>query len=228
MAELLDPNMLPTEQRPSVPASQIIAWLLYPVIFVVGLSVGLVIGLKQVKTTSNANVNQNTNLGFTNASIITGNRNTVVINGPTNGNTNATTNLNTNTVFRSGDYLKLEPATQTRLDTEKQAALDTLVDKSADITDILRQQDLIDLKYTLLAYFEVRGSYPDTGGQLVKLDKSEADIFYTNMKDYFGGTFYEKIDPKSPDYYYGYTSNGTSFTLTAYLVSLKKPFQLTN
>lgn len=211
-----------------MPASQIIAWLLYPVIFAVGLSVGLVIGLKQVKTPTTTNTVQNTNLGFTNASIIPGNKNTVVINSPSNGNTNTATNLNTNVVFRSGDYLKLDAATQTRLDTEKQAALDTLVDKSADITDILRQQDLIDLKYTLLAYFEVRGSYPDTNGILSKLDKSENDIFYTNMKEYFGGTFYEKIDPKSPDYYYGYTSNGSSFTLTAYLVSLKKPFQLTN
>lgn len=230
MPEIIDPSLLPEPTRARVPASQIIAWLLYPVIFVVGLSVGLVVGLQhQAKNTNNVSNTENTNVQFTNASIIGGNKNTVVINAPvTNATTNTTNTSNTNTFFRSGDYLKIDPTAQAALDQQKAADLETLVDKSAEFTDILRQQDLLELRYTLLTYFSVRQKYPDTGGLQIKLDKSETDTLYSDMKDFYGGTFYEKIDPQSPTYYYGYTSDGSTFTLTCYLVSKKKAFILTN
>lgn len=221
MPELIDPNDLPTKKTPTKP-SQVIAWLLYPVIFVVGLSAGIVIGLQQATTNTNTTTENTNTQQFTNSSIVSGNANT-------SANTNISANTNTTTnasILPAGDYLKIDPATETQLDQQKQQKLDQLVDKTLSFVDILRQQDLIELQYNLNIFHAVRGTYPTTDGKQVRLDKQEQDVFYAAMKEFFGGTFYQKIDPESPTYYYGYTSDGTTYTLTALLKTKNQPFIL--
>lgn len=221
-----DPNaVLPPEKLSGVARvkpSQIIAWLLYPVIFAVGLSVGLVIGIKQGQANPSLLGGSNTNTAKVNSSIVPNVNNRV--------NTN-TVNANTNTSnaflnVSGGDYLKIDAATQAKLNQDKQKEKDTTVDQTASVTDILRQQDLINLKYDLKAYYLVHTSYPSTGGRQTRLERGATDVFYNTLKDFYGGSYNQPIDPEAPTYYYGYTSNGTTFELTAYLTSKKKPFVL--
>ena len=224
MPELMDPSELPSTKGPGVAPSQLIAWLLYPVIFIVGLAVGIIIGIKEGPNLTK-NTNTNKNIVYSNVSIIPGTNKTA---NASNTNTTTNTSSNTNSILRNGDYLKLDATTSAQLDQQKTADLSSLVDQTVSFTDVLRQQDLISLKYNLLTYYAVRGNYPDTSGQVIHLDKSASDTFYSDMKDFYGGTFYEKIDPESPTYYYGYSSDGSTFTLTAYLRSKSKTFTLTN
>lgn len=240
MPILSDPNqVLPQKTRRWNPAQVIIA-LLYPVVFLVGLTVGVVIGIKEgeknptnptptntyqvptkvvptvngtvVRNAPDANANQNLNA-----------------NGNSNANLNANTSLrlqNTNNALSGGDYLKLDATTATQLAQDEQNAKDTLVDQTVSLTDIIRQQDLISLKYSLKAYFAVERRYPSTNGIVIHLDRTDADVLYQGMKAFYGGSFNEKIDPEYPAYYYGYSSDGQTFMLTGYLVSKKKPFIL--
>lgn len=223
----------PIYKRHTSPA-QVIALLIYPVVFLVGVGVGLVIGLKQGKLISNSNTNTNRGT-IVNTSIIPNanfraqpvaeNTNTVA---DQNRNTTVNTEVNTNQALLNGAYLQLDAATQATLQTQEQADLNQLVDQSLTMADIIRQQDLIHLKYNLLTYYAVKKEYPSSGGQLIRLERGEDDVFYTAMKQFYGGSFYEKIDPQSPKYYYGYSSDGQTFQLTCFLVSQNKPFRLTD
>jgi hypothetical protein len=225
MAILVDPDQALKDKKTRPAASQIISWLLYPVVFLIGVTIGIAVGVKEAP---NFQAEKNKNRNFSNARIVTN----VVTNGNrnSNGNTNSATNgsiLNTN-IFRSGDAAKLDATTEAKLQADKQSELNRLVDKTADFVDILRQQDLIDLRYTLRVYFAVRGEYPSTDNRPIRLERGTDDTFYTAMKDFYGGSFYEKIDPQSPQYYYGYTSDGQSYQLSAYLTSKKKAFYLSS
>ncbi len=233
MAILVDPDQaLPGAKKHPVP-SQVISWLLYPVIFVVGVTVGIAIGIKEAPSFENQNTNTRV---YSNAKIVTNvnsstntsvNKNTNVA---TNKNTNTSTNtsiLNTN-IFTSGDAGKIDATTQAQLQTIKQANLLTLVDKSLTMSDVIRQQDLIDLQYALNSYYVIRQEYPSTDGQQIKLNRTSDDLFYTAMKEFYGGTYYEKIDPDFPNYYYGYVSDGQTYSLSAYLTSTKKAFVVTS
>lgn len=222
MPILVDPDQVLNDKKKRLPASEIIAILLYPVILLVGVAVGIVIGVREAPSfLANKNAKK-----YANIKIITN------VNTNKNKNTNTAVNSNSNTsilntnIFYAGDSAKIDAATVAKLEAAKQADLNTVVDKTADFADILRQQDLIDLKYSLLSYKAVRGNYPSTDGKIIRLERNAEDIFYTAMKDFYGGTFYEKIDPQSPQYYYGYTSDGQTFQLSAYLVSKKKAFYL--
>lgn len=237
--------------------------LLYPVIFLTGLVVGLVIGLKQApKTTNTANT---TNTQRTNTSIVPNTNSTIVINSvPTNSadNLNAlfanansaqqnanvanTNTANANTIFNvntvntnngnangntnrtigDGEYLQLDAATLAQFDQLKISTKKALVDQSLPLEDIQRQQDLIDLKYDLKAYYALHQAYPSTSGKLYRLDRSSKDPLYQAMKLFYGSGYNEHIDPQSPTYYYGYTSDGKTFELTCYIVSQKKAFIL--
>jgi|GEM_PF-2350958 len=221
MPILVDPEKeLPdAKRRPS--ASQIISWLLYPVIMMIGVAVGIVIGVREAPDLKPIN---NANRTFSNAKIVS-NVNTNRSNSNANTNT-ANTNssvLNTN-IFRTGDSAKLDSATETKLQNEKAASL-AAMDRTASFVDILRQQDLIELEYSLKAYHAVRGEYPSTDGQPLRLERKN-DAFYTAMKEFYGGSYYQKIDPESPTYYYGYQSDGASYRLSAYLTSKQKAFYL--
>lgn len=225
MAILVDPDQELKDKKNKPAASQVISWLLYPVIFLIGVTIGIAVGVKEAP---NFQAEQNRNRNFSNAKIVSN------VNGATNRNTNTGVNGNTNTsilntnIFRSGDAAKLDATTEAKLLAQKQTDLNTLVDKTADFVDILRQQDLIDLRFSLRAYFAVRGSYPSTDNRPIRLERGADDIFYTAMKDFYGGSYYEKIDPQSPQYYYGYTSDGQSYQLSAYLTSKKKPYYLSS
>lgn len=99
------------------------------------------------------------------------------------------------------------------------------VDRTLNYVDVRRQNELITLKYDLLEYYEVYKKFPISNG-LEKLD-GQTDSVYLALKDF--QRFYIGLkDPEHPKYYYGYESDGKTFTLTAYLTSAKKVFQLTN
>ncbi len=227
MAEVLDPNsVLPGPARQRIRPATLIMLLLYPIILAVGVAVGLVIGIAQGK--KEIIIQQNANAAKVNSSVIP-NANTSVLTNTTNLNANVSNVfLNTNSILNGGDYLQLDAATTASLQQQQRAEEAQLVDTAGTVEDQLRQKDLIALKYNLKAYYTVKGKYPTTNGQQIRLDKSATDVFYTAMKDFYGGSFNHRIDPDSPTYYYGYTSDGTSFTLTCYLVGPKKPFVLTN
>lgn len=227
MPVIVDPESVLPGSPKSVRPSQIVAWLLYPVILAVGFVAGLVVGIKQGQN-SVANV-QNTNQVVVNSTIIPNVNNRVTTN-TVNANTNvsnAFVNLS-NTVLTNGDYLKVPPATQTTLDTAQQQDLDRLVDQTASVTDIVRQRDLISIKYNLKAYASIEGSYPSTSGAAAKIEGKADEKLYAALKDFYGGSYNLKIDPESPTYYYGYVSDGSSFTLTCYLTSKKKAFTITD
>lgn len=223
MPILIDPDTaLPENTKRKMTASQIVLLLLYPVIFAVGLTVGLVIGLQQGRVQGTQQAQQTR----TNTSVVPSS-NTNVKTNTTNANTNVSNAfLNTNLGLSGGDYLKLDATTQNTLNQKKQNDLDRLVDQTLDLTDIIRQKDILELKYDILAYQVVEGSFPNSNNQLYKLDRSASDPLYAAMTTFNGGTYYERIDPESPQYYYGYTSDGTHFTLTCYLVGKKTIFQV--
>lgn len=224
MAVLMDPETaLPTKRK--MTPSQIIMLLLYPVIFIVGLIVGLVIGLNQSDSNGTKTNTQNTNTPST----VIPNANSVVNTNTVDANVNVSNVFqNGNSALSGGDYLQLDAATQAELNQQEQAEKDRTIDQSLSVTDVVRQRDLITIKYRLKAYFAVNQSYPTTSGKQLKLDRTSNDILYQALKDFYGGSFNEPIDPQYPDYYYGYMSDGTSFELSAYLVSSSKAFILSD
>lgn len=228
MALIDDPESVLPDHKKKVSPSQIISLLLYPVIFLVGLSIGVVIGFKQNPISAAGDAN-NKNAAQVNSKIIP-NVNTTT-NTPdvsaanAHGNTN-TVVINTNNALSGGDFVKLDAQTESTLKQQQQRDLDTLVDQTASFTDVLRQQDLINLKYNALTFYAVNKAYPSTDGKQIHLDKGANDVYYQSMKEFYGGSFYEKIDPESPKYYYGYSSDGQTFQLTSYLPSKQKPFIL--
>lgn len=227
MPIIVDPDSVLPDKTKNVRPSQLVLWLLFPVVLAVGFVIGLVVGIKQGQNSAVANANANRQ---TVPTTIIPNANTRVLTNTTNANTNvsnAFVNLS-NTALGSGDYLKIPPATQASLDAEQQRDLDRLVDQTATVTDIVRQRDLVSTKYALKAYASVAGKYPSTAGQQIRVEGNTNDVLYAALKEFYGGTYNLKIDPESPNYYYGYTSDGASFTLTAYLTSKKKVFTLTD
>lgn len=226
MPVIVDPDSILPDKAKSVRPSQLVVWLLFPVVLAVGFMAGLVVGIKQGQNsvaTNTANQNQV-------PSTIIPNSNTRVTTNTTNANTNvsnAFTNIS-NSALGTADYLKISAATQTALDTQLQEDLDRLVDNTASVTDIVRQRDLITIKYALKAYASVAGQYPTTQGQATKIEGQDSEALYAALKNFYGGSYNLKIDPESPTYYYGYTSDGSSFTLTCYLTSKQKVFTLTD
>ncbi len=226
MAELLDPNgIVPVPPKPKIRPMTLVMLLLYPIVLGVGTAVGFVIGVAQGK--KDTTTQQNQNVTPINTSVIPS-ANTNVGTNTINANTNVSNVfLNSNSALSGGDYLQLDAATTASLQQQQQRDEAQYVTTSGTVTDQLRQKDLIALKYNLKAYFTVKGSYPSTGGAQIKLDKTETDVFYSAMKTFYGGSFNHRIDPESPTYYYGYTSDGSTFTLTCYLVGPKQVFTLT-
>lgn len=226
MPVIVDPESVLPDKTKSVRPSQLVLWLLFPVILAVGFVAGLVVGIKQGQN-SVATTTQNQN---TVKSTIIPNANTRVITNTTNANTNvsnAFTNVSNSSVG-SADYLKLPAATQSALQTQQQADLERLVDNTASVTDIVRQRDLIAIKYALKSYASVEGQYPSTSGAATKIEGKSDEALYAALKNFYGGSYNLKIDPESPTRYYSYTSDGSTFTLTAYLTSKKKTFSLTD
>lgn len=198
--------------------------LLYPVIFLVGLVVGLVIGIRQ----GEQNVaEQNLNQPRVNSSVIP-NANNRVTNSTQAANVNTSNAfLNSNSALGGGDYLEIDAATQAELNEQEQKDKETLIDQTASLTDIVRQRDLITLKYRLKAYYAVKESYPSSQNVQIRLDRSSSDVLFQALKTFYGGSFNEPIDPEHPTFYYGYSSSGVKFQLTSKLVSKDRVFILT-
>ena len=225
MPIVVDPETALPDKTKGVKPSQLILWLLFPVIFAVGFTVGLVVGIKQGQNSVTGNASNR----LTNQSTVIPNSNTRIVNETKNANTNvsnAFANI-TNTTFGSGDYLKLSANAKTQILADRQQALDHSIDTTVSVDDQVRQQDLYNIKFDLKEYFTVEQAYPSTSGIEIKVEVATDNILNEKMKEFYGGQYYLRIDPKSPTNYYAYKSDGSSFTLSAYLVSTKKPFTLT-
>ncbi len=214
----------PQPSTPKTPnASRIILILLYPVVLAVGVTVGYVLGVKQGQKTPTVTNQTGTNQP-TNSSTVIPNVNNFK-GGNANGNTNQNVNASLN-VNSTADFLNLDAATVSALNQAEEQDKTRLVDVTVPQIDINRQQDLISIQYDLKAYFAVRSSYPSTNGKQIRLNQGTDDTLYAAMKTFYGGNYYQPIDPQSPTYYYGYTSDGQSYTLTALIVKTNKPFIL--
>lgn len=225
MPVIADPETELPDKTKGVKPSQLILWLLFPVIFAVGFTVGLVVGIKQGEQSAEANFNNSR----ANTTVIP-NTNSRIVTNTANANTNisnAFANL-TNRTQGGGDYLKISANTQTQLDAQKQQDLDRLVDKTASVEDQIRQQDLISMKYDLKAYYSVKNQYPGTGGVETKIEGQSNEAMYTELRAFFGGSYNLKVDPRGPTNYYTYTSDGSTFTLTALLTGPKTLFTVTD
>lgn len=133
-------------------------------------------------------------------------------------------NINTNTSSSYGyDRLSLDKKNEL-LEAEKKERQEK-VDYTVDYIDTRRMNELIDIKYDLLAYYEIYQKFPKSNG-VEKLD-GENDAINRTLKD-FKRYYYGWKDPEYPKYYYGYKSDGESFELTCYLISKKEVFKLTN
>lgn len=227
MPVIVDPaTVLPDAGKRWKP-SQVMLWLLYPVVFAVGLVIGIVVGIKQGQSTANAD----TAAGQIRVnSRIVPNANVRVNTNAVSANTNVSNAfLNINAAgLGSADALKISAATQADLDSRQQQDIARLVDTTASVTDQVRQRDVIALKYTLLAYTSVKRTYPSTDGRQIRLEAKDDNILYQALKTFYGGNFNLRVDPESPTYYYGYTSDGQTFGLTAFLVGKNNVFQLTD
>ena len=226
MPILEDPDaVLPTKKRRPA-ASQIITFLLYPVVFAVGLAVGFVVGVTQGE---NKATNQFlANEAKVNSTVIP-NANTRVLTNTVNANANVSNVFNnTNGALSGGDWLQIDSATQSQLTQQEQQEKEREVDQTVSVEDIVRQGDLITIKYRLEAYQLVKQAYPTTSNQQIRLERGTDDVVYTALKDFYGGSVNQPIDPQSPDYYYGYSSDGQTFGLTAYLVSAQRVFKINN
>ncbi|MBI3572935.1 MAG: hypothetical protein HY092_01915 [Candidatus Kerfeldbacteria bacterium] len=223
MPTLVDPaTVLPDKQR-RWSAKQIIIVLLYPVVLAVGLVAGLVIGIQQGEKNTAATMQTTQKV----PTKIVPNANAVVTTNTSNANVGVSNVfLNTNGALVNGDYLKIDATTAAALDQAQTDEKSRLVDQKLPVTDIFRQQDVISIKYSLKSYFAVEKVYPTTNGQVIHLDRTATDVVYQALKTFYGGSFSQPIDPESPTYYYGYSSDGQTFTLTAYLTSKKQAFVL--
>ncbi|MBI5467490.1 MAG: hypothetical protein HY975_04770, partial [Candidatus Kerfeldbacteria bacterium] len=151
MPVIVDPESVLPDATKRWKPSQVMLWLLYPVIFAVGLVIGIVIGIKQGQNSANTNQTSQTQL---NTSVIP-NANTRIVTNTTNANTNVSNaflNINT-TALGNADSLKIDATTQAQLNAQQQQDIDRLVDSTASVTDQVRQQDVIAMKYTMKAYF---------------------------------------------------------------------------
>lgn len=220
MPIIADPETELPDKTKNVRPSQLIMWLLFPVVFAVGFTVGLVVGIKQG---SNAVASQNN--ARANSSVIPNTNTRIVANIPTvnTNTTNAFTNLS-NSAVGGGDYLKVTANTQTVLDAKRQQDIDHVVDQTTSVTDQIRQRDLINMKYDLLVFFSVETRYPSTGRSEIKIEAKADEVMYNQLKQFYGGTYNLRVDPESPSRFYSYTSDGSSFTLSAYLTGPQKVF----
>jgi len=82
--------------------------------------------------------------------------------------------------------------------------------------DAKRKSDLKKIKQVLEAYYQQNSqSYPDSNGFL-KLDDSNSDVYRILSERVDEGSV---RDPNYPEFYYGYSSDGSSFELSARLES---------
>lgn len=85
--------------------------------------------------------------------------------------------------------------------------------------DMERKIDLINLLLALQNYKKDKNSYPSTNGVTEKTEDKNS-IIYSLILNYIKKI---PIDHQSPDFYYGYNSDGKSFTITARLENGKDP-----
>lgn len=75
-----------------------------------------------------------------------------------------------------------------------------------------RQSDLESVRQALVLYRNDEGTYPDPGGNGTN---AAFEAMLITIVDYI--SFSSLTDPRSPDYYYTYSSDGIDFTLGATL-----------
>lgn len=144
-----------------------------------------------------------------------------------NLNFSLNTNFNWNTNFDLTNF-QASPADELSMDFLWENSIAMLEEVQAiettNANDQARQEDLISLKYELKAYYEYYQEYPQSDGS-EQLDGS--DSLNTALAEFLGYTTNYQ-DPESPDYYYGYESDGQSFSLTSYLTETEEVYKITD
>lgn len=90
---------------------------------------------------------------------------------------------------------------------------------TSNINDETRKKDLANIKSALKKYYNDHSEYPKTTGVIKTSDKSTA-FFQALYPQYITSLI---DDPLSPQYYYGYQSDGQTFELTAVLEDKSDP-----
>lgn len=91
-------------------------------------------------------------------------------------------------------------------------------EQTAQTRDLQRKNDLVNIKSALKQYYQINQSYP-LSQKVQNLSESD-NIIATQLKDFISPL---PKDPSSPTYYYGYISDGKTFTLTAVLEDKNDP-----
>jgi len=86
--------------------------------------------------------------------------------------------------------------------------------------DIKRKRDLAQIANYLQSYKVEQGSYPDTGGAVIKVNNENGVLYQSLIPNYVQSL---PQDPKSPTYWYGYKSDGAKFTLSCVLANKTDP-----
>lgn len=96
---------------------------------------------------------------------------------------------------------------------------DIYLNKIDRAEDVKRKLNLADLRMALEAYNSVNGNYPKTNG-MVKLNDESTSVYKILVRYASAGNL---KDPKDPEYFYLYKSDGNSFELSARLENNKDP-----
>lgn len=86
--------------------------------------------------------------------------------------------------------------------------------------DAQRKEDLNDIKVALQSYKEAKGNFPSTSGEIIKTRDQDTILSRALVPDYLASL---PVDPENDKYYYGYSSDGENFKLTAVLENKDDP-----
>jgi len=97
---------------------------------------------------------------------------------------------------------------------------ETSTELTVEQKDAQRKKDLNSIKTALQACQETEGSYPSTDGEIIKTRDKNTVLSQALVPDYLENL---PVDPETDKYYYGYSSDGASFKLTAILENTDDP-----
>ncbi len=124
-------------------------------------------------------------------------------------------------VWQKYQKQEVQPPLQADLNIEspKEEVAANTIKSLYDSKDIKRKIDLVNFLLALQNYKKDKNVFPSTNGVTEKTEDKNS-IIYSLAPKYIKSI---AIDAKSPDFYYGYTSDGKSFTITARLENEKDP-----
>lgn len=126
-----------------------------------------------------------------------------------------------NKLFPKADVSENGPVEKTEEPPKEESNFikDTYLNKIDRAEDVKRKANLRDIKLALELHFAENGSYPASPSP-VKLNDATSSIY----KDLIKYTSPDNMkDPKDPEYFYLYKSDGKSFEISARLENVKDP-----